>query len=117
MAKKDKKAKVPKKVGDVKVPKKWRKSAKAALELAQNPIAREILAAALVAGAGALTKRGGSKAAQPDMRTKAPDLGNLIAQGVAAFVSGLAKTPDKKAAGDGGPEAGKRSQEQTKPLH
>ena len=117
MAKKDKKAKVPKKVGDVKVPKKWRKSAEAALDLAQNPIAREILAAALAAGAGALTKRSGGKTAQGATATKAPDLGNLIAQGVAAFVSGLAKAPRKKMAGEAETAAGKEGPKQTKPLH
>lgn len=99
MAKKDKKAKLPKKVGGVKLPKQLRKSAKTALEIAQNPIAREVVSAALVAGAAALARRKAEKAtpaAEAKGTTTATDLGNLIAQGVAAFVGGLGKPVEKK---------------------
>jgi hypothetical protein len=99
MAKKDKTAKLPKKLGGVKVPKKLRKSANSALELAQNPIAREVVSAALVAGATALARRRTEKVApppQPDAASKVTEIGNIIAQGVAAFVSGLAKPAEKK---------------------
>jgi hypothetical protein len=99
MAKKDKASKLPKKVGGVKVPKQLRKTAKAAIEIAQNPIAREIVSAAVVAGVAALSKSKVQKAAESPAATavankvseKASDLGSLISQGVAAFVSGFDK--------------------------
>ena len=93
MAKKDKTPKLPKKVGGVKVPKQLRKTAKEALEIAQNPIARELISAALVAGAAALTKRKVEKpvgsSAEPAARDT--DIGSLIRDSVAAFVSGFDK--------------------------
>jgi hypothetical protein len=97
MMPKDKTPKFPKEVGGVKVPKKLRKSAGIVAELAQNPLAREVLSAVLVAGAAALTK-GKAKAAAATADTKKPgiDVGALIAQGVAAFVSNLAQ-PQKSA--------------------
>ena len=97
MAKKDKAPKLPKKVGGVKVPKQLRKTAKTAIEIAQNPLAREIVSAAVVAGAAALAKGRTTKTAagadKPGARPadKITDLGSLIAQGVAAFVSGFDK--------------------------
>jgi len=97
MAKKDKAPKLPKKVGGVKVPKQLRKTAKTAIEIAQNPLAREIVSAAVVAGAAALAKSKTAKAAPGTEKTteqatdKMVDLGSLIAQGVAAFVSGFDK--------------------------
>lgn len=45
------KAKVPKKIAGVKVPKKLRKTANRALKLADNPLVRDAAAAALAAGA------------------------------------------------------------------
>jgi hypothetical protein len=97
MAKKDKKPKVPKKVGGVKLPKDLRKTAKSALKIAENPVAREVMAAALVAGVGALTKRQAERPA-PEGKNKATEIGTLIAQGVAAFVSGLGTPPKRKMA-------------------
>lgn len=92
MAKKDKLPKLPKKVGGVKVPKQLRKSAKSALEIAQNPVARELVSAALVAGAAALTKRKVEQTASPaDRATDEADIGTLIRDSVAAFVSGFDK--------------------------
>jgi hypothetical protein len=93
MAKKDKPPKLPKKVGGVKVPKQLRKTAKGALEIAQNPVARELVSAALVAGAAALTQRKAGKAARGPAEPAATetDIGSLIAQSVAAFVSGFDK--------------------------
>jgi len=97
MAKKDKAPKLPKKVGGVKVPKQLRKTAKTAIEIAQNPLAREIVSAAVVAGAAALAKSKTAKAAPAAEKPaeqaadKMADLGSLIAQGVAAFVSGFDK--------------------------
>lgn len=96
MAKKDK-PKLPKKVGGVKVPKQLRKSAQSALEIAQNPIARELVSAAVVAGATALAKRtiakpSASADAKPaEAGAEQTDIGSLIAQSVAAFVSGFGK--------------------------
>jgi len=94
MAKKDKAPKLPKKVGGVKVPKQLRKTAKSALEIAQNPIARELVSAAVVAGAAALAQRKVGKvpgAATPEPPAQETDIGSLIAQSVAAFVSGFDK--------------------------
>ena len=97
MAKKEKAPKLPKKVGGVKVPKQLRKTAKTAIEIAQNPLAREIVSAAVVAGAAALAKGKTAKAGSSDAKPagqaadKITDLGSLIAQGVAAFVSGFDK--------------------------
>jgi len=91
MAKKDKGPKLPKTVGGVKVPKQLRKTAKDALEIAQNPVARELISAALVAGAAALTKRKIEKPASASAEPAAQetDIGSLIAQSVAAFVAGF----------------------------
>jgi len=93
VAKKEKAPKLPKKVGGVKVPKQLRKTAKSALEIAQNPIARELVSAAVVAGAAALAKRKVDKApaAAPEAPAQETDIGSLIAQSVAAFVSGFDK--------------------------
>ncbi len=93
MAKKDKSPKLPKKVGGVKVPKQLRKTAKDALEIAQNPVARELISAALVAGAAALTKRKVEQAAESSAEPAArdTDIGSLIRDSVAAFVSGFDK--------------------------
>ena len=94
MAKKDKKPKLPKKVGGVKLPKDLRKTAKTAIELAQNPLAREVVSAALVAGAAALAKRSAAKPA-PRGESKAGEIGSLLAQGVMALMSGLGKSEQK----------------------
>jgi len=93
MAKKDKSPKLPKKVGGMKVPKQLRKTAKDALEIAQNPVARELISAALVAGAAALTKRKVEKPANASAEPAAQDtdIGSLIRDSVAAFVSGFDK--------------------------
>jgi len=89
--KKDKTPKLPKKVGGVKLPKELRKSAKAAIEIAQNPIARELVSAAVVAGAAALAKGKIAKAAPAESESQPTDIGSLIAQSVAAFVTGFNK--------------------------
>ena len=93
MAKKDKPPKLPKKVGGVKVSKQLRKTAKDALEIAQNPVARELISAALVAGAAALTKRKVEQtaSASPEPAERDTDIGSLIRASVAAFVSGFDK--------------------------
>ncbi|WP_420138819.1 hypothetical protein [Sphingomonas sp.] len=108
MAKKDKAARLPKKVGGVKLPKQLRKSAGVMAELAQNPIAREVVSAALIAGAGALAKRKIKGAAAPTapkaggeldtLIAQGREVGNMLAQGVAAFLGELFKAPDEKAA-------------------
>jgi len=112
MAKKDKKPKLPKKVGGVKLPKQLRKSADVVAEIAQNPIAREVVSAALVAGAAALTKRrikdAGSSSATPGkagndldgLITQGKEVGNILAQGVTAFFNALMKPVEKKAGSD-----------------
>lgn len=92
MAKKDKTPKLPKKVGGVKVPKELRKTAKAAIEIAQNPVARELVSAAVVAGAAALAKGKAARTEHPgETPAQQTDIGSLIAQSVAAFVSGFDK--------------------------
>ena len=105
MAKKDKKPKLPKKVGGMKLPKDLRKSAKTMVELAKNPVARDVVSAALVAGAAALAKRKAAKAphlAEPqkapasDPEKKGAELANLVIQGVTSFLSGLTRPLEKK---------------------
>lgn len=48
------KTKIPKRIAGVKIPKTLRDSGKAAMKLAQNPVARELLSAGLVAAAAAV---------------------------------------------------------------
>ena len=109
MAKKDKTPKLPKKVGGVKLPKQLRKSASVVADIAQNPIAREVVSAALVAGAAALAKRkitdknAASEAKKPNSELGAliaqgQEIGNMISQGINSFVNALLKPSDKKAA-------------------
>ncbi|WP_116090307.1 hypothetical protein [Sphingomonas crusticola] len=106
MAKKDKAARLPKKVGGVKLPKQFRKSAGVVAELAQNPIAREVVSAALVAGAAALAKRrisgtpASANARKPggeldSLVAQGKDIGNMFAQGVSAFFGELLKPAEK----------------------
>ncbi|WP_442678565.1 hypothetical protein ACSBM8_13695 [Sphingomonas sp. ASY06-1R] len=107
MAKKGKAARLPKKVGGVKLPKQLRKSAGVVAELAQNPIAREVVSAALVAGAGALAKRRFKGTATPPaakaggeldhLIAQGKEVGNMLAQGVAAFLGELFKAPEHPA--------------------
>jgi hypothetical protein len=96
MAKKDK-IKLPKTVGGVKVPKKLRKRANVIAEIAQSPLAREAASAALIAAASALLARKdkpaeSAKPATDDKKAKL-DVGGLVAQGIAAFVTGLVQEP------------------------
>ena len=113
MAKKDK-SKLPKKVGGVKLPKDLRRTATSAFKLAQNPIAREVMSAALVAGAAALAKRkvkdesapgtAGKPANELDnLIAQGKDVGNILAQGVTAFFTALTKPAEKKSAPDAKP--------------
>lgn len=51
------KLKVPKKVAGVKVPKKLRKRAKRAIELAENPAVRELALAGIAAAAAAIVEK------------------------------------------------------------
>ncbi len=74
---KTKKMKVPKKVAGVKVPKKLRRTANQALELAGSPAALEMAAAALGAAAAALA---GTKAARNAGRDAA-DASGAVGQG------------------------------------
>jgi hypothetical protein len=119
MAKKDKKPKLPKKVGGMKLPKDLRKSAKTMVELARNPIARDVVSAALVAGAAALAKRKAAKAphlaepqkAEPQKATasdpekKGAELANLVIQGVTSFLSGLTRPVEQKQPSEAQPVA------------
>jgi hypothetical protein len=118
MAKIEKKTKLPKKLGGVKLPKQLRKSAEVMAEIAQNQVAREVVSAALVAGAAALARRKvkDKRAAAPASDAKKPgtefdaliaqgkDVGNMIALGVNAFVSALLKPIEKKAAPAAAPD-------------
>jgi hypothetical protein len=109
MAKKVKTPKLPKKVGGVKLPKQLRKSAGVVADIAQNPIAREVVSAALVAGAAALAKRkitdknAASEAKKPNSELSAliaqgQEIGNMISQGINSFVNALLKPSGKKPA-------------------
>jgi hypothetical protein len=118
MAKKVKTPKLPKKVGGVKLPKQLRKSAGVVADIAQNPIAREVVSAALVAGAAALAKRkitdknAAAEAKKPNSElntliAQGQEIGNMISQGLSAFVSALLKPSDKKPATTTKPAAAK----------
>jgi hypothetical protein len=107
MAKKDKAPKLPKKVGGVKLPKQFRKSAGVVADIAQNPIAREVVSAALVAGAAALAKRkitdknAASEARKPNSElstliAQGQEIGNMISQGINSFVNALLKPAEAK---------------------
>jgi hypothetical protein len=107
MAKKDKTPKLPKKVGGVKLPKQLRKSAGAMAELAQNPVAREVVSAALVAGVTALARRKDKVAAAAEpvksaaaseldaLVTQGKEVGNIVAQGITSFFGALLKPSEK----------------------
>jgi hypothetical protein len=56
-----KKAKIPKQVAGIKVPKKLRKAGNKAVKLAQDPIVGEVVAAALLSAAAALREGTGPK--------------------------------------------------------
>lgn len=56
MAKKAKKSKIPKEIAGVKVPKELRKAGGAAARLIDSPLAGELMAAAFVAAAAALSQ-------------------------------------------------------------
>lgn len=116
MTKKDKKAKLPKQVAGVKVPKDLRKSAQTMVELAKNPIAREVVSAAIVAGIAALAKRKVApkaphvaapqeKASATDPEKKGAELANLVVQGVTSFLSGLTRPMEKKPQAESGSTA------------
>jgi hypothetical protein len=104
MGKKSKKAKLPKELGGVKLPKQLRRSAEFLSELAQNPVAREVASAALIAAAAALATRkddnpeDGSRGKKPGV-----DVGGLLTQGLASFLAGLAH-PSGKAEGEQSPD-------------
>lgn len=113
MAKKDKATRLPKKVGGVKLPKQLRKSADVVADIAQSPVAREVVSAALVAGAAALAKRKAKDAGRPASEAKGNELdalvtqgkevGNMIAQGVSAFLGALLKPAEKASAAAAAP--------------
>jgi len=116
MARKDKKAKLPKQVAGVKVPKDLRKSAQTMVELAKNPIARDVVSAAIVAGIAALAKRKVApkaphvaepqeKASATDPEKKGAELANLLMQGVTSFLGGLTRPIEKKPASEAKPAA------------
>jgi hypothetical protein len=98
--KKGKKARAPKAVAGVKLPKKLRKPIGQAVEWLQSPLAKEIVAAALVAAASALVTRRddhekSSTASTPSRGRGSGDVAGLVAQGIAAFVGGLAQSTPK----------------------
>lgn len=79
--------KIPKQIAGVKIPKTLRDSGKAAMKLAQNPVARELLSAGLVAAAAAV-------AANSRARKAAIDGGRDVADAV----TGAATTASSSAA-------------------
>lgn len=95
MAKKQGKTKVPKAIAGVKVPKELRKAARALIELAQDPLAREIASAALVAAASVLATRRDKPDQPAAPRRHGMDVGGLLAQGAAALLAGLSQPPRK----------------------
>lgn len=101
--------KIPKYIAGVKIPKSLRDSGKAAIKLAQNPMARELLAAGLVAAASAVAlksqaKRTGELKAKPagaadPVDEKLADIGAALVgvAGAAAQRFFKAKRADKSA--------------------
>jgi hypothetical protein len=73
--KKERRPKVPKEVGGVKVPKGIRKAGKAALKLAEQPVVSEAVAAALLAAAAALRDPPAAKKAAKATGDGAADAG------------------------------------------
>jgi len=79
-----KKAKIPKQVAGIKVPKKLRKAGNKAVKLAQDPIVGEVVAAALLSAAAALRdggKDGGGKVSKENVegaRQQASRLGDSL---------------------------------------
>jgi hypothetical protein len=113
-----KKTKAPKTVAGIKLPKDLRKPLEAALHWLQSPLAREVLAAALVAAASALVTRRDDheKAASPGRTPPgrgAVDVPGLLTQGIAAFVSGLGQTSHRS---DGAPKQPADDPSRTKPT-
>jgi len=81
------KTKIPKQIAGVKIPKTLRDSGKAAMKLAQNPVARELLSAGLVAAAAAVSANSRARKAAVDGGREAADA-----------VSGAATTASSSAA-------------------
>lgn len=67
------KTKIPKQIAGVKIPKTLRDSGKAAMKLAQNPVARELLSAGLVAAAAAVAANSRARKAAMDGGRDAAD--------------------------------------------
>ena len=80
---KSKKTKIPKTIAGVTIPKTLRDSGKAAVKLAQNPVARELLTAGLAAAATAIAANGRARKAATDAGRAAAD-----ATGEAASTAG-----------------------------
>jgi hypothetical protein len=73
-AKADKsKTKIPKQIAGVKIPKTLRDGGKAAMKLAQNPVARDLLSAGLVAAATAVAANSRARKAAVDGTREAAD--------------------------------------------
>ena len=102
---KQKKLKVPKTIAGVKVPKKARKTANKALEMAENPLVRQVAIAALTAAAAALAE---NKVPAPEglapEKTKGGEakLGDLVA---VAAMEGARRLFDKARAAPAQAEA------------
>ena len=92
MAKKN--AKLPKKIGGVKIPKKLRKSGSKLIEAANTPAGRELLAVGLVAAGGALAKAQQKRRTHAEEAAKPPvdpaERGAQVAGQIGAAVSAAA---------------------------
>lgn len=84
-----KKSATPKKIAGVKIPKALRKPGKKLQAMTASPFAREIVAAALVAAAGAI-------ASNKRFRDKAMDLGRKAYAGAADGIDSVAPKPKPK---------------------
>jgi hypothetical protein len=113
--KKAKKAKLPKEVAGVKVPKGLRKAGKAALKMAEKPIVGEAVAAALLGAAAALreTPKGQAKAAGTavDASAEALKAASGLGDSLRVFALNMARATldalEEKGAGDSASKAGK----------
>ena len=91
------KNKLPKKIAGVKIPKALRSSGGAVAQIAQNPVAREIFAAALVAAAAALASNkkvqratGTAGETAKGLASDTADTANRLGHAIAAAITSAA---------------------------
>ncbi|HZY21544.1 MAG TPA: hypothetical protein VFE80_03995, partial [Beijerinckiaceae bacterium] len=90
-ASKGKSAKMPKKIGGTKVPKEVRSAGDMLASLVTSPMARELVADALIAVAGVLAGNKAVAGAGAEAASGAKDIGQTATGAVAEVVAGAAR--------------------------